>query len=113
MSDAISDFRKYKLIRVLDMEECTDLHDGHLKDICKLWNLRYLSLGPSISSIPMEIGRLQLLETLYVSKTKVNVLPIEVIRLPRLIHLIGKFELQVAVPAKRKELPPQQLNIER
>jgi Leucine-rich repeat (LRR) protein len=103
--DAISDFRKYKLIRVLDMEECTDLHDGHLKDICKLWNLRYLSLGPSISSIPMEIGRLQLLETLYVSKTKVNVLP-------RLIHLIGKFELQVAVPAKRKELPPQQLNIE-
>ena len=34
--DAISDFREYKLVGALDLEECNDIHDRHLKDICKL-----------------------------------------------------------------------------
>nr|TKW22132.1 hypothetical protein SEVIR_4G208900v2 [Setaria viridis] len=81
---AISDFLKYKLIRVIDLEACTDLHDHHLEEICKLWNLRYLSLGPNISAIPKEIAKLKLLETLDISKTIVNVLPWVVIGLRRL-----------------------------
>ncbi|XP_044386565.1 disease resistance protein RGA4 isoform X1 [Triticum aestivum] len=100
---AISKFNKYKLARVLDLEGCIDVEDFHVKEICKLWNLRYLSLGPDITEIPKEIAQLKLLETLDVSKTRVNVLPVEAIGLPCLIHLIGKFKLQD--PVKTERLP--------
>ncbi|XP_047095517.1 disease resistance protein RGA4-like isoform X1 [Lolium rigidum] len=98
---AISNFEKYKLTRVLDLEGCIDVKDYHLKDICNLWNLRYLSLGSNITRIPKEIAQLKLLETLDVSKTRVNVLPVEAIGLPCLIHLIGKFKLQDQVKTER------------
>ncbi|KAF6992972.1 hypothetical protein CFC21_009922 [Triticum aestivum] len=103
--DAISNFSQYKLTRVLDMEGCIDVRDCHLKDICKLWNLRYLSLGPNITMIPKEIAQLKLLETLDASKARVNVLPVEAIELPCLIHLIGKFKLQD--PVKTERLPKE------
>ncbi|KAM3406059.1 hypothetical protein ACQJBY_000230 [Aegilops geniculata] len=103
--DAISSFSKYKLIRVLDLEGCIDVKDCDLKYICKLWNLRYLSLGPNITMIPKEIAQLKLLETLDASKTRVNVLPVEAIGLPCLIHLIGKFKLQD--PVKTEILPKE------
>ncbi|CAD6255718.1 unnamed protein product [Miscanthus lutarioriparius] len=90
---SISDFGKYKLIRVLDLEECTDMKDSHLKKICKLWNLRYLSLSHDITRLPKEIAKLKLLETLALSKTVVTTLPVEVIGLPCLTNLIGKFKL--------------------
>ncbi|CAN6347186.1 unnamed protein product [Urochloa humidicola] len=90
---AISDFGKYKLMRVLDLEECTDVNDSHVRKICKLWNLRYLSLGPNVTNLPKEIAKLKLLETLVLSKTVVNVLPVEVMGLPYLTNLIGKFKL--------------------
>jgi hypothetical protein len=90
---SISDFGKYKLIRVLDLEECTDMKDSHLKKICKLWNLRYLSLSRSITRLPKEIAKLKLLQTLALSKMVVTTLPVEVIGLPCLINLIGKFKL--------------------
>jgi hypothetical protein len=92
---AISDFCKYKLIRVLDLEECTDVKDSHLKKICKLWNLRYLSLSHKITRLPKEIAKLKLLETLALSKTVVTALPVEVVGLPCLINLIGKFKVLV------------------
>ncbi|CAD6267421.1 unnamed protein product [Miscanthus lutarioriparius] len=79
---AISDLGKYKLMRVLDLEECTDMNDSHVRKICKLWNLRYLSLSCNITNLPKEIAKLKLLETLVLSKTVVNVLPVEVIGLP-------------------------------
>ncbi|KAJ1277082.1 hypothetical protein BS78_05G266700 [Paspalum vaginatum] len=91
--DAISDFGKYKLIRVFDLEECTGMKDSHLKKICKLWNLRYLSLSHNITRLPKEIAKLKLLETLALSKTLVTVLPVEIIGLPCLTCLIGKFRL--------------------
>lgn len=101
---AISDFLKYKLIRVIDLEACSDLHDHHLEEICKLWNLRYLSLGPNISAIPKEIAKLKLLETLDISKTTVNVLPWVVIGLRRLVHLLGRFTLHVPGSKDREKL---------
>jgi hypothetical protein len=109
---AISDFGKYKLIRVLDLEECTDVKDNHLKKVCKLWNLRYLSLGHSITRLPKEIAKLKLLETLALSKAAVTVLPVEVIGLPCLTVLIGKVKLSdqdctsssVEQPSRSKEL---------
>ncbi|BAT16712.1 disease resistance protein RGA4-like [Oryza sativa Japonica Group] len=94
--DAVSNLRKCKLLRVLDLEQCTTaLSDDHLADICKLWNLRYLSIGMSsnVTMLPDNIRRLKLLETIHLSKTKVTMLPLQVVGLPCLAHLVGKFKL--------------------
>jgi len=89
----ILSFQKYQLLRVLDLEQCTDLEDDHLKDICNLFLLKYLSLGETVTSLPKEIEKLKLLETLDLRRTKVKILPIEVLLLPCLLHLFGKFQL--------------------
>ncbi|KAL6846364.1 hypothetical protein ACP4OV_023812 [Aristida adscensionis] len=91
---AISYARKCKLVRVMDLEECNDLEDHHLKLICKLWHLKYLSLGSTICELPRCIEGLHCLETLDVRKTKIKFLPIEAILLPHLTHLFGKIMLQ-------------------
>ncbi|CAL5092616.1 unnamed protein product [Urochloa decumbens] len=80
---------KCKLIRVLDLEECTDLKDHDLKQICKLWHLKYLSLGDTIHELPRCIDGLHCLETLDLRRTKIKSLPIEAIQLPHLTHLFG------------------------
>ncbi|KAM0857416.1 hypothetical protein ACQ4PT_048491 [Festuca glaucescens] len=98
---SVLDFSKYELLRVLDLEECTDhLEDKHLREICSnLLMLRYLSLGASVTVtvLPKEIKKLQLLETLDVRRTKIEILPTQVMELPCLIHLFGKFKLQRGV----------------
>lgn len=83
-----------ELVRVLDLEECYDLKDEHIDGISELWHLRYLSLGDTISRLPKEIEKLYCLETLPVRKAKKAItLPVEVIKLPQLAHLLGKFKL--------------------
>ncbi|KAK1646464.1 hypothetical protein QYE76_064269 [Lolium multiflorum] len=91
--DANFDLHKYQLLRVLGLEECTYLGDDHLKHICNLLLLKYLGLGSAFTSLPKGIEKLKLLETLDLRRTKVEVLPIEVILLPSLIHLFGKFKI--------------------
>uniref|UniRef100_A0ACD5W742 Uncharacterized protein n=3 Tax=Avena sativa TaxID=4498 RepID=A0ACD5W742_AVESA len=91
--DANFALRKYQLLRVLGLEECTDLGDDHLKHICNLLLLKYLGLGSAVTSLPKGVEKLKLLETLDLRRTKVEVLPIEVIMLPSLIHLFGKFKI--------------------
>jgi len=84
----------YILLRVLDMEGSHGLDNEDLKRICNnLVLLKYLSLGGSISKVPDEIKKLQLLETLDLRKTKIDMVPVQVIKLPRLKHLLGKFQL--------------------
>ncbi|KAM0912107.1 hypothetical protein ACQ4PT_013054 [Festuca glaucescens] len=91
---ALVDFRKCKLLRVLDLENCKDLTDCDLDSICKLLQLKYLSLrGTDVSRLPKEISKLLHLETLDIRGTRVNILPKEVLNLPELAHLFGKFEL--------------------
>lgn len=86
-------FAKYDLLRVLDLEECNGLNDGHLQNICNLVFLKYLSLGGCISEVPKKIAKLQWLETLDLRRTKIEKVPVEVIQLPQLKHLLGKFQL--------------------
>ncbi|XP_037452139.1 disease resistance protein RGA4-like [Triticum dicoccoides] len=93
VGEAASEFCRCELLRVLDLEECDDLEDGHLKDIHKLWHLKYLSLGGAISNLPRNIEKLHCLETLDLRKTKIEILPAEIIGLPHLAHLFGKFKL--------------------
>jgi hypothetical protein len=90
---AISYVPKCKLIRVLDLEQCSDLKDNDLKHICKLWHLKYLSLGDTIRELPRCIDGLHCLETLDLRRTKIKSLPIEAIQMPHLTHLFGKLML--------------------
>ena len=92
-SDTVSYVRKCKLIRVLDLQECNDFADDHLKHICKLWHLKYLSFGYNINVLPRSIEGLHCLETLDLRRTKIKFLPIEAVMLPHLAHLFGKFML--------------------
>ncbi|XP_015693092.2 disease resistance protein RGA4-like [Oryza brachyantha] len=91
--EAIFYVQRCKLIRVLDLQECNDLDDDHLKYICKLWHLKYLSFGGNISELPRSIEGLHCLETLDLRRTEIKFLPIEAIMLPHLAHLFGKFML--------------------
>uniref|UniRef100_A0ACD5WCR2 Uncharacterized protein n=2 Tax=Avena sativa TaxID=4498 RepID=A0ACD5WCR2_AVESA len=94
-ADAISYVVMCELLRVLDLQECSDLEDGHLKDIGKLLYLRYLSLGSSITKLPKSIiGKLHSLETLDLRRTQIKTLPRKVIELPHLLHLFGRFMLE-------------------
>ncbi|KAF7105565.1 hypothetical protein CFC21_106357 [Triticum aestivum] len=95
---SVLDFSKYELLRVLDLEECVvSLGDGHLKLICtKLLLLRYLCLGAAViaTSLPKEISKLQVLDTLDVRNTPIEILQTQVLELPCLVHLFGKFKLK-------------------
>jgi len=93
-ADAVGCLPKCTLLRVLDLQECNDLKDEDLDCISELWHVRYLSLGATISRLPRHIEKLYCLETLDTKKTKKEIeLPVEVIKLPHLAHLLGKFKL--------------------
>lgn len=84
----------YNLLRVLDLEGCGGLDNSDLENISRnLLLLKYLSLGGSITEVPREIEKLQLLETLDLRKTNIGMVPVQVIMLPLLKHLFGKFQL--------------------
>lgn len=94
---SVLEFSKYELLRVLDLEECDDyLDDKHLLEICNLLLLRYLSLrgNKTITVLPKEISKLKYLETLDLTRTKIEVLPIQVLKMTSLIHLFGAFKLE-------------------
>lgn len=90
---SILDFKNYELLGVLDLKECTNLKEGHVIDICKLLLLKYLSLGKTIETIPSEMEKLELLETLEMRTNKTVFVYAEILKLPNLKHLLGKFEL--------------------
>ncbi|KAI4974158.1 hypothetical protein ZWY2020_047438 [Hordeum vulgare] len=93
---SILDFSKYELMRVLDLGEYDhQLGDTDLKLVCSsLLLLRYLSLGAAVTALPKNIKKLKFLETLDVTRTKIEILPTQVMELPRLLRLFGKFKLK-------------------
>lgn len=62
----------FAVLRVLDMSGCKQVKNGHCKDICTLFHLRYLRLqGTSITEIPKDIGNLRFLQVLDISETEI------------------------------------------
>ncbi|KAM3206105.1 hypothetical protein ACQJBY_061657 [Aegilops geniculata] len=100
---SILDFRNYELMRVLDLGDYDhNLGDSDLKLVCSyLLLLRYLSLGAAVTALPKNIKKLQFLETLDVRRTNIEILPTQVMELPFLLHLFGKFKLKQDVGARR------------
>ncbi|CAN6181400.1 unnamed protein product [Urochloa humidicola] len=74
-------------MRVLDLEDYTDIKKRHLKIICKIHKLRYLSLrNTDVMELPSEMEKLQCLETLDIRQTRVRKLNTF---LPKLKHLLA------------------------
>lgn len=102
------DLQVCKLLRVLDLEGCKGFINDDtaiVKAICKQRFLKYLSLrGTDVVHLPPQIQRLEQLETLDIRDTGVKVVPVEVVRLPLLAHLLGRFELAHGI---KKEIAKQ------
>ncbi|XP_037444832.1 disease resistance protein RGA4-like [Triticum dicoccoides] len=88
-------FKDCNVLRVLDLEGCTGIDSGIIGDICGLEFLNYLGLRKTdVNQLPERVKKLRLLQTLDIRDTGVEELPMEVIMLPGLAYLFGKFELQ-------------------
>jgi disease resistance protein RPM1 len=108
-------YAKYKLLRVLDLKECADVKAEHVGKICDLLLLKYLSLGDSIDKVPRKIAKLKWLETLDMRRTRVVMLPVEVLMLPGLRHILGKFQLREGdhTPKKLEKLLSKDSELQR
>ncbi|CAL4963009.1 unnamed protein product [Urochloa decumbens] len=79
---------EFVLLRVLDLEDCKSLQNNHMRDVCRLYLLRFLGLkGTAISVMPNEIGDLEYLESLDVEETEITVMPSTVTKLSKLERL--------------------------
>lgn len=90
---AMLEFGNYQVLRVLDLKECAPLSEGHLLAICKLLLLKYLSFQGGTDRLPSEIGKLAWLETLDMRGSETVTMHEQVLMMPRLKHLLGKFQL--------------------
>ncbi|XP_037461885.1 disease resistance protein Pik-2-like [Triticum dicoccoides] len=76
---------EFTLLRVLDMEDCKGLANEHVKYICQMYLLKFLSLrGTYISLMPDEVGNLEHLLTLDLEETCLDGLPETVRKLDKL-----------------------------
>ncbi|XP_037445335.1 disease resistance protein PIK6-NP-like [Triticum dicoccoides] len=81
---------QWQLMKMLDLEGCRGLKKEHLKSICKIILLKYLSLrNTDITELPKQIEKLQGLETLDIRQTAVQSFPTKSIMLPMLKRLLA------------------------
>ncbi|KAF8715970.1 hypothetical protein HU200_026936 [Digitaria exilis] len=81
---------KFGIVQVLDLEGCKGFKQQHIKDICGMLLLKYLSLrGTDTKLLPKKIGKLVNLETLDVRGTDIVELPTAVCNLERLVNILG------------------------
>ena len=83
-------FAWIKLLRILDLEGSGFARNGDIGNICKLFQLEYLSLRNTyVTELPVQIGNLKMLETLDVRDTAIKHLPPHITNLPNLSNLLG------------------------
>uniref|UniRef100_A0A0A9G8H0 Disease resistance R13L4/SHOC-2-like LRR domain-containing protein n=1 Tax=Arundo donax TaxID=35708 RepID=A0A0A9G8H0_ARUDO len=76
---------EFTLLRVLDLEGCKDVQDHHMKHVCGLFLLRFLSLrGTDITEIPSQIEELRHLQILDLRGTLLRGVPESLINLEKL-----------------------------
>lgn len=76
---------EFKLLRILDLQDCKALQDKHMRDVCQLYLLRFLSLrSTNVSKMPDKVGNLEHLETLDIKNTNIQNLPRTLTRLCKL-----------------------------
>ena len=81
---------KMQLLRVLDLEDTSNLKNDDLKHLGELHHLRYLCLrGTDISKLPSSLQNLRYLETLDIQDTHVRELPSGVAKLEKLRYLLS------------------------
>ncbi|RCV18683.1 hypothetical protein SETIT_3G321700v2 [Setaria italica] len=77
-------------LNVVDLGGCRGLKKRHLKSICKMRTIKYLSLrNTDVSGLPNQIQALQLLETLDIRQTNINGSHTKRITLRKLKHLLA------------------------
>jgi len=85
-----STLHKFQILQVLDLEGCKDLSFKQLKKICKMHQLKYLSMRQTdVKEIPSKIGRLESLEVLDIRETSITRLPDSVDKLQKMEHLLA------------------------
>jgi hypothetical protein len=86
----ILQFGWMKVVKILDLEGCEFVRNKDLKNVCRLFQLEYLSLRKTrIMELPTKIGNLQKLETLDIRQTSIKHLPHGITNLARLENLLG------------------------
>ncbi|CAM0876409.1 unnamed protein product [Alopecurus aequalis] len=81
---------KMRLLRVLDLEDTTNVKNEDLSKIGELSHLRYISLrGTDVSKLPSSLQNLRYLETLDIQDTKVNQLPHGIVKLKKLRYILA------------------------
>ncbi|CAO2147322.1 unnamed protein product [Urochloa humidicola] len=79
-----------RIIQVLDFQGLKGFKNKHMKHICEMLVLKYLSLrGTDITEIPSTIGKLEYLETLDIRETQVHELPKEIEQLKLISSILG------------------------
>ncbi|VAH41005.1 unnamed protein product [Triticum turgidum subsp. durum] len=81
---------KFGIVQVLDLQECKGFKHHHMKEICEMLLLKYLSLrGTEIQCLPKEVGNLVNLETLDIRETDIVRMPKTVCQLGHLVNILG------------------------
>ncbi|WVZ50063.1 hypothetical protein U9M48_001357 [Paspalum notatum var. saurae] len=103
------------LLSVLDLEGCKGLNKKkHLKSICKILLLKFLSLrNTDVTELPKQIKDLHCLETLDIRQTKVQRLSKKAIVFPLLKHFLAGNKVSGSTSAARisKEESPSAVEI--
>ncbi|XP_048536856.1 disease resistance protein Pik-2-like [Triticum urartu] len=80
---------RFEALRVLEFQDCKNLHEYDMNGLDKLFQLKYLSFrGTDLSKLPSGILRLYGLETLDLRDTHIEELPIGIVQLVKLQHLL-------------------------
>uniref|UniRef100_A0A0D9XUV6 NB-ARC domain-containing protein n=1 Tax=Leersia perrieri TaxID=77586 RepID=A0A0D9XUV6_9ORYZ len=88
--DSLPRSDQWQLVKVLDLEGCRGLTKKHLKNVCKMLLLKYLSLRDTdATQLPKQINKLHCLETLDIRQTEIRAFTTNSVFLPMLKHLLA------------------------
>lgn len=94
--DSVPHLSCFRVLRVLQLEDCTSFNSNHLSNLGEFRHLRFLRLRKyNATELPECVGKLEALETLDIRGTKsVVLLPISFVKLQKLVRLFtGRFKL--------------------